>query len=667
MKLTLRGLFPYLFPLIFVVALLLALQMGSLPPADFTFSNGTEPQSVDPAKATGAPEGRILDAIFEGLYRKLPDPEDPYKMKPMPGMAISHDLSDDKRIYTFHMRPGAKWTNGEPVTAYDWTFSWMRFLHPESASQYAYQLWYIKNAKRYTTMEVNVGDKVEVELTDRPNSAQLFPRGTIVSGIVTKIDEKTIEPEEKKKDGEEGKEEKKTYKFYHVDCVPDVAGEPDWNAGATKRVFYLKKTPDKLVAEYANSESAHNVLLHFSEVGIKAPDEMTLVVELDYPTPYFLDLAAFYPMHAVNRTCIEKYGYPNWTKPENIVTSGPYKIQTRRIRDRIRLVKNPDYYNADTVKLDVIDVLAIQSDTTQLNMFMSGQLDWATTVPSTVIPELEELDDKKQEEPRYKGLRKDLLLKPMLATYFYRVNTQRPPLDNPKVRQALDLAINKQEIVDHVTRAGQVPANSLVPPGLPDYTGPEAPGYDPERARQLLAEAGFPDGKGMRKIQILYNTLESHRAIAEVIQQQWKSNLHIDVELRNVEWGVYLTTMREMDYDVVRAGWIGDYPDPNTFLDMFVTDGENNQTGWSNKEYDELIHSAIQEPDVDKRRQMLYDAEKILNEERPILPIYYNVSLNMVRPYVKNFYPNLQDLHPLQILEIDKELREKIREWEDLK
>jgi len=653
MRITFRGIFPYLFPLIFFAALIPVFQLSSLPPADFTFSNGTEPQSVDPAKSTGAPEGRIINAIFQGLYTKVPNPENTLDMLPVPGLASGHELSEDKLTYTFHIRPDANWSNGDPIVADDWVFSWMRFLHPESAAEYSYQLWYLKNGRKYTTNQLEEGDRVEIEV-DRPDPTQLFPRGTIVSGILTKIDEHEVQ------DGNESK----IHKVYTVDCVATKDGEIDWDGEKTTRSFRTEGVPESLAPK---AEVVRNVLIHFSEVGVRAVDDKTLEVELAYPTPYFLDLVAFYPTYPVNRRCVEEYGFPDWTLPENIVTSGAYKIKFRRIRDRIRLVKNPDYWDADNVSLNVIDALAVQSETTQLNMYKSGQIDWALTVPNTVIPLLVDQDDKKLEDPERLGERRDLLINPMLTTYFYRVNVNRPPLDNPKVRQALNLAINKQEIVEFVTQGGQIPAQTVVPPGLGEYESPQTDDYNPDLARKLLAEAGYPNGEGMRPISILYNTNEGHKQIAEVIQQQWKRTLGIDIQLRNLEWGVYLTTVREMDYDVARAGWIADYPDPNTWLDMFVTDGENNQTGWSNPQYDELITQSGQEGDASKRLVMLNEAETILTDERPILPVYFYVSVNMVQPYVKHFYPNLEDLHPLHILEIDEELRDKIREREGLK
>jgi oligopeptide transport system substrate-binding protein len=342
----------------------------------------------------------------------------------------------------------------------------------------------------------------------------------------------------------------------------------------------------------------------------------------------------------VNRECVEEHGSPRWTKPRNIVSNGPFLLSMRRIRDRIRLVKNPTYWNADNVALEVVDALPIKSETTSLNMYLKGQIDWTTTVPTSIIPELQKRDD--------------FYTAPMLTTYFYRLNTTRPPLDNPLVRQALNLATNKQEICEHVTKAGQQPARSFVPPGLTGFESAECGEYNVDRARELLREAGYPEGQGVPKFEILFNDSGAHKDIAQVIQRQWKNNLGIDVELRNLEWGVFLDSLQKKDYTVARSGWIGDYPDPNTFLDMFVTDGANNQTGWSNAEYDRLIHDSAAESDPVVRMQMLHDAERILMDEIPIIPIYFYVSISMVNPRVHGFAPNIQDIHPLTVIRVEK-------------
>ncbi|PQO44959.1 peptide ABC transporter substrate-binding protein [Blastopirellula marina] len=666
MKFPLRYLLPLAFLALAAVAFATIFQFSDLPPADFTFANGTEVKSVDPKMVTGTPEGRVIEALFEGLYQRLPDPDDSNAMILAPGQATSFDLSDDKLTYTFHIRKDSIWTNGEPVTAHDWVFSWQRFLHPQLPSEYAYQLWYVKNAEKYSLSKVEVGERVEIELPDRAgpknipatdgNSEQHYPHGTILSGVLKGVEEVTVG---------EG-DAAKTGKVLEVDVKPTKDGQIDWDAPGKTQKFVKLSEPDAVREEIAKEnpdvQSVNYLTIHFDEVGIKAPDDHTLVVTLNNPTPYFLDLAAFYPMHPVNRTCIETYGYPEWTKPENIVTNGPFTLESRRIRDRIRLRKNPKYWNADTVKLDIIDVLAVQSDTTVLNMYMNGQIDWGVTVPLPALQALLQRDADKNGE-----IQEEMRIKPMLTTYFYRLNTTRPPLDNPKVRRALNLAINKQEIVDFVTKAGQIPADSLVPPGLPGFAGGHSGEYDPEEARRLLAEAGYPGGKGLPKVQILYNTHEAHKDIASVVQQNLKKNLQIDVELRNLEWSVYLAAQKNLEYDLSRAAWTADYPDPNTFLDMFVTGGENNQTGWSNAEYDQLIRDAQSESDPAKRLEMLTKAEQILMDEMPIMPIYYYVSLNIVRPYVKNFYPNIQDLHPLHILEIDEAEKERIFEAEGLR
>jgi oligopeptide transport system substrate-binding protein len=258
-----------------------------------------------------------------------------------------------------------------------------------------------------------------------------------------------------------------------------------------------------------------------------------------------------------------------------------------------------------------------------------------------------------------KAHRADFDPRPGMIVYFYRLNCTRPPLDNPLVRKALALAINKQEIVDTVMHGGEVPALSIVPPGLGGYQPAVMGGYDPREARKLLADAGFPDGRGMPKIEILYNTEEAHQSIAELIQAQWKENLGIDVGLQNMEWNAYQDAQQNLHYQVSRAGWIGDYLDPNTFLDMWMTGNTNNQTGWSNKRYDKLISQAAAQVNPAARLETLRQAETILMGEMPIIPIYFYVTSNLVRPYVKGFYQNPLDVHPLDQIWIDQDEKQR--------
>jgi len=615
-----RKVFPYIALLVLVAAMVWAVSFGTLPRADFAFNNGDEIKTVDPAKATGSPEGRVINGLFEGLLRQTPLDQESDENGQVPlqpetnGVAERYTVSDDGLVYTFHIREAAVWSNGDKVTADDFAWSWRRMLHPETGSQYAYQLHYVSGAMQYNLGTLQVGDQVEVELDDRRDPQQLFPRGTVLKGLLVSRDE----------DNEN----------FTIDIKPLRDGKVDWQAAGSEQSF------TKLTAKQPGSGTkCHHVLADFgSTVGITVEDAATLVVRLENRTPYFPDLVAFYPLYPVNRRCVEEHGTPNWTKPGNIVGNGPFVLQFRRIRDRVRMVKNPKYWNADIVQLDVVDAMAVKSQTTSLNMYMNGQLDWTTTVPNPIIPELRKRDD--------------FITAPMLTTYFYRINVELPGLDKVLVRRALNMAVDKQEIVEKVTKAGQLPARSYVPPGLPGFESALCGEFNPEKARKLLVEAGHAGGRGLPKIEILYNTSESHRDIAQVIQQHWKKHLGIDVVLRNLEWATYLDTIHKTDYAVARAGWIGDYADANTFLDMFITDGTNNQTNWSNKKYDGLIEAAKSETDVAARLSLLHQAERILMDEQPIIPIYFYRSINMVHPRIEGFSANIQDVHPLHLLRI---------------
>ncbi len=589
-----------------------AVSFSTLPPADFTFCNGDEIKTVDPALSTGQPEGRIIWSLFEGLCRWHPE-----TLEPIPGVAERWEVSNDKRTYTFHLRRGALWSDGSPVTAHDFSYSLRRFLHPATAAEYAKELWYIENAKQFTTRDVAPGDPVEVELHEKPEGALPFAPGIVLRGTLLAVDDATSERPvfTVEIDG-------RTRRFQRVD--PGAAPE---GVAACRMITY-----------------------DFDYVGVRILDNHTLEIRLHHPVPYFLNLMGFYPFSPVNRRCVETHGYPAWTRPENLVGNGAFLLEFRRVRDRIRLVKSPTYWNRDAVRLNTIDALAVKSATTMLNLYMTGQVDWIPSVPTEVVTDLMARDDFRPA--------------PFLALYYYLINTEKPPLDDPRVRRALALAVDRREIVERVTRSGQVPAHSAVPDEMGkyvDYTPPVFGSFDPAEARRLLAAAGYPGGRGFPRIEVLYNTHESHQAIAEVIQSQWKRHLGIDTGLSNQEWGAYLTSRRQRRYMIARAGWIGDYIDPNTFLDLFTSDNPQNQTGWSSAEYDRLLREAQREPDEARRLELFHTAEELLLDELPLIPIYFYVSQSMVRPYVDGFYPNIQDVHPLWAIGIDEEKRERLR------
>lgn len=468
-------------------------------PADFRFLN-TEPETIDPGRVGGQAGGRIVANLFEGLTVRMPP-----SLAPGPGIATDWWTGDDGLTWTFRLRRST-WSDGTPLTARDFVWSWRRVLDPRTASK----------------------------------SAQLlFP----------------------------------------------IRGAREFNAGVS------------------------------DQLGLFAPDDTTLVVELETPTPYFADLAAAPPLAPSPRHVVEKVG-ETWTRPEWIVSNGPYVLDDWRLQDRMRLRRNPRYWNVEAIALDVVEAVAGDFANANFNRYESGLIDWVDSggVPPALV------DALKRRPDWHSG--------PFLATYFLRCNVERPPLDDERVRRALSYALDAEAITTHVTRAGQVPARGLVPPGVPGYDGIDAGLFDVERARRLLAAAGYPGGEGFPSLTLLFNTSEWHRQIAEVLQQQWREHLGIEIELLNQEWKVFTTTVRARDYDLARGSWIGDVLDAQNFLEIFTTGNGNNRTGWSSERYDALIASASRTRDPERRAALLRECERmVVLDDAIILPVYvYSVT-----------------------------------------
>jgi oligopeptide transport system substrate-binding protein len=322
-----------------------------------------------------------------------------------------------------------------------------------------------------------------------------------------------------------------------------------------------------------------------------------------------------------------------FTKPDTYVGNGPFKMAKWDHNSKLELVKNANYWDAKNVKLEKITLALVDSNVTQEAMFETNQLDVLDDIP---LPSTERWKKDKGFEST-----------PYIGTYYYIVNTNH--IKDKRARQALYLAIDRQTLVDKVTKQGQLPAYSFTPPGFPDPSKKGADyrkvggdflttgdfKKDVEKAKKLLAEAGYPDGKGL-SVSILYNTSESHKRIAEYIQQQWKTNLGIDAKLNQQEWQVYLDTRDGDNFDVARAGWIGDYVHPMTFMDMHVTGGGNNDSKWGSKKYDELIDLAKNTGDPKAAFKAMHQAEDILMDELPVIPLYFYTELHVFKPWVKD-------------------------------
>ncbi len=393
----------------------------------------------------------------------------------------------------------------------------------------------------------------------------------------------------------------------------------------------------------ANAEEYNKGALKDStQVGLAAPDDTTLVVHLASPTPYFVFLTQFYPYCPTPRHIVEKYGN-QWTRPGKIVSNGPWTLAEWRQQARFVFVKNPRYWDAANVKLDRIEANSVDDLNTSVNLYKAGAIAWTTSgyIPSNFIPYLRNYADF--QHGRYHGV------------YFYSINVTRKPLDNVWVRRALTWAVDREAIANDLLKRSRYPWGNFTPAGYPGYEAPPGITFDPEKARGYLAKAGYPGGKGFPKVSVMFNSSEDHRRIAEAIQQMWKRELNIDIELSNQEWGSYLQATTSLQYDIARRSWIGDYLDPNTFLGCMVTGDGNNRSGYSNPRYDALLRIASRELDAKKRLAMLSRAEQILLDDSPIIPIYHYSVNDLVKPYVHGIWPTMLDTHPLKGVYIDRE------------
>ncbi|MZQ75338.1 MAG: peptide ABC transporter substrate-binding protein [Peptoclostridium sp.] len=477
-------------------------------------------KTIDPTLNASVDGAIIIVNAFEGLMRL--DEND----KAIPGMAEKYEVSEDGLTYTFHLRD-AKWSDGEPVTAKDFEYSWKRALDAATASEYAYQMFYLKNGEKFNSGEATV-----------------------------------------------------------------------------------------------------------DEVGVKAIDEKTLEVTLEAAVPYFIELTAFPTYFPLRQDIVEQYGEQWALKPESYISNGPFKAEALDQGSVFSFVKNENYYDAQRVKLDGVDFYFMEEISTAMASFESGDVDGLYRVAREQIPTFQ-----KENNPEFK-------IFPNLGTYFYSFNVNVEPTNNLKVRQALSMAIDRKAITSVISQGGELPATGFVPAGIKDHEGNDfrEMGGDygvtetaqVDKAKQLLAEAGYPNGEGFPTIELIYNTDENHKKIAEAVQEMWKQNLGINVELSNQEWQVFQDTRNKGDYVIARDGWLADYVDPMTFLDMFISNSGNNHPHWNNPEFDAMIGDAKKESDPEKRFQIMHQAEDLMMADQIVLPVYYYTNPMMFKSYVKD-------------------------------
>jgi oligopeptide transport system substrate-binding protein len=392
----------------------------------------------------------------------------------------------------------------------------------------------------------------------------------------------------------------------------------------------------QLAAEYAymlfpvkGAEVYNNGKGTVDQVGVKALDDKTLEVTLEKPTAYFLAVLSHPSTYPINKKVIEAAGDKWAGEIGTLIGNGPFKVVEWVHGSKLTMVKNDQYWDKDKVKLSKLEWALLESNATGMSMFDNKQLDYMYDPPVT------EADRLKQENK--------LQLGNYLGVYYYELNNKKAPFDNPKVRKAFALAIDRDSLVKNVLKGIHKPATGWISPGFTDPTTMKdftegSGGYiktDVAEAKKLLADAGYPDGKGLPPITLLFNTNDNHKAIAEAVQEMWKKNLGVEVELQNQEWKVFLQTRKSGEFQIARAGWIGDYPDPMTFADYFLTNGGNNWGKYSNLAYDKLIATAQETNDQNVRMKAMHDAEKILMDDMGIIPIYFYNKPYCLNPKVK--------------------------------
>ncbi len=486
-------------------------------------SVGPEPETLDPTKNTAADASTYINHVFEGLMQI--DSE----KNVVEAAAENYEISDDGLVYTFKLRDDAKWSDGEPLKAEDFVYSWQRLVDPMTASDYNYIIDMVKNANEI------------------------------------------------------------------------MAGELDK-----------------------------------SELGIKALDEKTLEITLAVPTPYFLEICAFPTTFPLREDIVEANSDTWYQDPSTYIGNGGYVLKEWNHQSSIVMVKNENYHNVEKLGPDTIKFHLMEDKNTILASFENGEILFGDDLPSE---EIDRMTDN------------GLYIKEQLGTYFYVFNLENEALKDARVRKALSLAIDRNYLVESVTKGGQIPADTYVPTGLNDvdttkqfhdvankWYSVDKADYEANvaEAKKLLKEAGYPNGKGFPTIEIMINA--GHESLAEAIIYMWQQELGINATISQQDWAVFIETRNSGDYQVARHGWSGDYNDPISFLDMWVTGGGNNDANYSNKEYDELIAKIKTTSDKEERMKLMHQAEDILAEDMPVLPLYFYTDLYLKSDKLEGFY-----------------------------
>ncbi len=617
------------------------------------YITGSEPESLDPAFGTGQPEARIYMALYDGLLEY-----DPKTMDPIPAIAESWEISADGTEYLFHLRKNAKFSNGEPITAKNFVYTFRRSLSPELASRNANLGYYIKYSEAYNSGNMFVKDK---------------------DGQFLLAKDYAVEAEKKASDTPEAKPAASVASPETTSANFGTATEFQKYINAPERL--IVKGDEKARAKESEADPKLKAALEGKElvpvkgedIGVEAVDDYTFRLKLYQPAPYFVQLIPHQLFRVVNQGAIEKFG-KDWQRDENIVTSGAFKLSVHKPYDEVVVVKDPNNWDAANVHLDAIEFYPLDEFTTMMNLYKSGRIDatYNHTVPAGWLDDIRKFKDEYMNHPE-------------AANEYYSISVKKPPMDNLKVRQALSLAVDRYALAEF--RKTPKPLSNFTPDGIflkYDEARKKVFGeklkaenitveewskgrmFDAEKARKLMTEAGYPvvkDGGGwscptfpVDKVTLSYNTAESNKAMAEFNQAQWKQNLGITLSIKNMEWKTFLPYRSGVQYQgVVRNAWVGDYMDPFTFLNLFYSPSNDGATGWWDPKYDQQLDKANRELDSQKRLEMLAAAEFQVLQEQLVIPFVTQATNWIKKPYVKGMYPNPGTLHAWKFVYIERD------------
>ena len=600
------------------------------------YITGSEPESLDPALPNGQPEARILMALYDGLVEYHP-----VTLDPIPGVAESWEIKEGGTEYIFNLRRNAKFSNGDPIKAQDFVYTLRRGFAPKLASRNASLGYYIKYSEAY-------------------NSDFGFVKGADGQFLLKKDFVETVKASET---AEAPAGDKSAFHKF--------LDEPERLTVPTKekdRAKLLESDP-KLKAAVEGKEI---VPVKAEDIGVEAIDDYTLRIKLYQPAPYFLGLLGHQFFRVVNQRVVEKFG-DRWSRPENIVTSGSFKVLAHRPYDELVVVRDPENWDAANVKLDRIEFYPLDEQTTMMNLYKAGSVDatYNHTVPAPWFDQVRQYKD-------------EYLLHPEVASEFYVINIKKPPMDDLKVREAFALAVDRDDY--EKLRRTYKPLVDFVPFGIfPQYEAArekvyseelqkqgssldewKARKFNAEKARKLLTEAGFPvvkSGNGwscpsfpVESVAITYNTSDSNKSTAEFVQAQWRQNLGITVRLENMEFKTFLPKLNKVDYlGFGRRGWVGDYMDPYTFLYLFYSQQNTGATGWWDPKYDQMLDEANNTLDPQLRNEKMAAAEFYMMQKQIVIPLGVPGTSWLKKPYVKGMYPNPGTLHAWKFVYIERD------------